>query len=169
MGNKNHTLKWIDTLGINKIIFDTGIIDGSKNRGIYGIFVIDIIQGTEYCAYVGRAVNIYSRFLSGEEAHFVKLRKGELKNNKIIEALKDKCKRIEVRVIEAIEFKYVDYCRDTQLMASRECYYIDYYQALNQCLEQYPDGSNIRKEVWEEEKVLSSKTSRFTTISTTNR
>lgn len=51
MKNKNHTLKWIDTLGIDKIIFDTGIIDGSKNRGIYGIFVIDIIQGTEYCAY----------------------------------------------------------------------------------------------------------------------
>lgn len=72
-------------------------------------------------------------------------------------------------MLEPIEFKYVDYCRDTQLMASRECYYIDYYQALNQCLEQYPDGSNIRREVWKEEKILSSKNSPFTTISTTNR
>ena len=169
MANSNQTLKWINSLEDNKIIFDAGIIDGSKNRGIYGIFAIDIIKGTEYCAYVGRAVNIYSRFLIGKEAHFVKLRKGELKNNKIIEALNDKCKRIEVRVLEPIEFKYVDYCRDTQLMASRECYYIDYYQALNQCLEQYPDGSNIRREVWKEEKILSSKNFPFNTISTTNR
>lgn len=71
MANSNQTLKWINSLEDNKIIFDAGIIDGSKNRGIYGIFAIDIIKGTEYCAYVGRAVNIYSRFLIGKEAHFV--------------------------------------------------------------------------------------------------
>ena len=157
MANSNQTLKWINSLEDNKIIFDAGIIDGSKNRGIYGIFAIDIIKGTEYCAYVGRAVNIYSRFLIGKEAHFVKLRKGELKNNKIIEALNDKCKRIEVRVIEQITFNYENYYKDTQFMASRECYYIDHYQALGQCLEQCPDGSNIRKDVWENEKMLSSK------------
>lgn len=168
MENKNHTLKWIDTLGSNKIIFEGGIIDGTKNRGIYGVFVIDNTQGTHYCAYVGRAVNIYNRFLKGDDAHFVKLRKGLLENDKIVEALNDKDKRIEVRVIEQITFKYEDYCRDTQFMASRECYYIDYYQALGQCLEQCPDGSNIRKDVWENEKNLSSKNSCFTTIPTTN-
>ena len=36
MANKNHTLKWINTLGSNKIAFENGIIDGTKNRGIYG-------------------------------------------------------------------------------------------------------------------------------------
>ena len=41
MDNKNLTLKWIDTLGNNKIVFERGIIDGTKNRGIYGIFIID--------------------------------------------------------------------------------------------------------------------------------
>ena len=46
---------------------------------------------------------------------------------------------------------------DTQCMASRECHYIDYYQVLGQCLEQCPDGSNIRKDAWENEKILSSK------------
>ena len=51
---KNHTLKWIDTLGSNKIIFEGGIIDGTKNRGIYGVFVIETkgykgwILGGEY-------------------------------------------------------------------------------------------------------------------------
>lgn len=169
MANTNQTLKWINTLGDNKIKFDSGVIDGTNNRGIYGVFVIDSSSETEYCAYVGRAVNIYSRFLIGKDAHFVKLRKDELKNSKITEALENKDKRIEVRVIEPIEFKYEDYCRDTQFMASRECHYIDYYQALNQCLEQCPDGSNIRRTAWEEEKSLSSKPSSFTTISTTNR
>ena len=45
MANSNQTLKWINSLEDNKIIFDAGIIDGSKNRGIYGIFAIDIIKG----------------------------------------------------------------------------------------------------------------------------
>ena len=83
MANRNHTLKWINTLGSNKIAFENGIIDGTKNRGIYGIFVIDDTRDTEYCAYIGRAVNIYKRFLKGDDAHFVKLRKGLLENDKV--------------------------------------------------------------------------------------
>ena len=31
MANRNHTLKWINTLGSNKIAFENGIIDGTKN------------------------------------------------------------------------------------------------------------------------------------------
>ena len=157
MANRNHTLKWINTLGSNKIAFENGIIDGTKNRGIYGIFVIDDTRDTEYCAYIGRAVNIYKRFLKGDDAHFVKLRKGLLENDKVIEALNDKHKRIEVRVLEQITFNYENYNKDTQFMASRECYYIDHYQILGQCLEQCPDGSNIEKDIWEKEKMLSSK------------
>ena len=157
MANRNHTLKWINTLGSNKIAFENGIIDGTKNRGIYGIFVIDDTRDTEYCAYIGRAVNIYKRFLKGDDAHFVRLRKGLLDNDKVIEELNDMHNRIEVRVIELIMFNYENYYKDTQFMASRECYYIDHYQALGQCLEQCPDGSNIRKDVWENEKMLSSK------------
>ena len=40
MDNKNLTLKWTYTLGNNKIVFERGIIDGTKNRGIYGIFTV---------------------------------------------------------------------------------------------------------------------------------
>ena len=95
--------------------------------------------------------------MTGDDAHFVKLRKVLLQNDKVIEALNDKHKRIEVRVIEQIMFNYENYYKDIQFMASRECYYIDHYQALGQCLEQCPDGSNIRRDVWENEKMLSSK------------
>lgn len=54
MDNKNLTLKWTYTLGNNKIVFERGIIDGTKNRWIYGIFIIDNKQQTKYCAYVGK-------------------------------------------------------------------------------------------------------------------
>lgn len=54
-------------------------------------------------------------------------------------------------------FNYENYYKDIQFMVSRECYYIDHYQALGQCLEQCPDGSNIRRDVGENEKMLSSK------------
>lgn len=57
-------------------------------------------------------------------------------------------------MIEQIMFNYENYYKDIQFMASRECYYIDHYQALGQCLEQCPDGSNIRRNVWENEKCL---------------
>ena len=100
MDNKNLTLKWTYTLGNNKIVFERGIIDGTKNRGIYGIFIIDNKQQTKYCAYVRKTVNIYKRFSTGDDAHFVKLGKWLLRNDKVIEALNDKHKKIEVRVIE---------------------------------------------------------------------
>ena len=51
---------------------------------------------------------------------------------------------------------------------ARECYYIDHYQTLGQCLEQCPDGNNIRRDVWENEKIAVVKQS-FTTSFTTNR
>ncbi len=128
-----------------------------KIEGYMVFFIIDNKQQTEYFTYVGKTSNIYKRFLTGDDAHFVKLRKALLQNDKVIEALNDKHKRIEVRVIEQIMFNYENYYKDIQLMASRECYYIDHYQALGQCLEQCPDGSNIRRDVWENEKMLSSK------------
>ena len=46
-----------------------------KNDIIYGIFIIDNKQQTKYCAYVGKTVNIYKRFSTGDDAHFVKLGK----------------------------------------------------------------------------------------------
>ena len=44
MANSNQTLKWINSLEDNKIIFDAGIIDGSKNRGIYGILRLILLK-----------------------------------------------------------------------------------------------------------------------------
>lgn len=38
MANRNHTLKWINTLGSNKIAFENGIIDGTKIE-VYMVFL----------------------------------------------------------------------------------------------------------------------------------
>lgn len=43
MDNKNLTLKWIDTLGNNKIVFERGIIDCTKIEG-YMVFSLLIIN-----------------------------------------------------------------------------------------------------------------------------
>ena len=83
-------------------------------------FIIDNKQQTEYFTYVEKTSNIYKRFLTGDDAHFVKLRKALLQNDKVIEALNDKHKRIEVRVIEQIMFNYENYYKvnDTDLYVS---------------------------------------------------
>ena len=49
-------------------------------------------------------------------------------------------------------FNMKNYNKDMQYLASRECYYIDKYQKLNQCLEQRPDGRNMYENVWNKEK-----------------
>lgn len=43
MDNKNLTLKWTYTLGNNKIVFERGIIDGTKIEG-YMVFLLLIIN-----------------------------------------------------------------------------------------------------------------------------
>lgn len=48
MDNKNLTLKWIDTLGNNKIVFERGIIDGTKNRDQLWILVRVILKLLKY-------------------------------------------------------------------------------------------------------------------------
>ena len=153
MGNKNQALSWINSDYLrDKFVIEQEIISKTKNRGIYGIFIYDRQRKEEYCAYIGRAVNIYKRFFAGEKAHFVKLRKNEHKNQKICEALIDINKSIHVRVLEEVKFSYENYNVDVQYMASRECFYIDKYQSLGQCLEQCPDGMNLKKSEWDKEK-----------------
>ena len=110
MGNKNQALSWINSDYLrDKFVIEQEIISKTKNRGIYGIFIYDRQRKEEYCAYIGRAVNIYKRFFAGEKAHFVKLRKNEHKNQKICEALIDINKSIHVRVLEEVKFSYENY------------------------------------------------------------
>lgn len=155
--NKNKTVEWINGAMKNKISISLDILDRTKNRGIYGFFVIDKSCPEEFCAYVGKAVNIYGRMFCGEKAHLVKLKKDAFCNSVINEAMKNEEKRIVIRVLEEVTFHYENYNKDMQLMASRECHYIDKYQGENQCLEQLPDGRNVYENIWENEKTESGK------------
>lgn len=60
MGNKNSTYKWWKDKMANKIVIEKEIVDWENPiRGIYGIFIKE--KEDVYCAYVGRANNIYHR------------------------------------------------------------------------------------------------------------
>lgn len=147
--NKNQTVEWVHHEMQDKIIVDEDILNYEKRlSGIYGIFITDK-NNQEICAYVGRSANIYRRFFSGVNAHLVKIRNGECSNNAINKALQNEEDKIVIKVLDSDVYQYDDYVLDMQRMASRECYYIDYYQQKNQCLEQLPDGSNMDKSKWE--------------------
>ena len=145
--NVNHTLKWFNTEQKNKILIEQQILDCNKPiRGVYGIF---IVNGTEErCAYVGRATNIYARMFTGDDAHLVKLRKEICENQEINNAMRNDKEKIKIKVLDKVPCLYDNYNKDMQRLASKESYHIDYFQNLNQCLEQRPDGGNMKEEIW---------------------
>lgn len=57
--------------------------------------------------------------------------------------------RVEIRLIESVEYKFDNYYKDAQRLASRENHWIDEYQEKNQCLEQVPEGKRPSIENWE--------------------
>lgn len=148
--NRNTTLKWVTTTMKEKILIDDKIIV-SEVRGIYGIFVET--EKEKKCVYVGRATNIYSRLFKGSDAHLVRLKKGKHENSDLNKAMNTSDK-IRIEILEEVKCKYKNYNKDMQELASRECFYIDKYQKLEQCLEQLPDGSNMKLSVWKKAKKL---------------
>lgn len=65
MENKNLTYKWWKNTMADKIVIEKEILDWENPiRGIYGIFTRE--NEAVYCAYVGRANNIYNRFFSSK-------------------------------------------------------------------------------------------------------
>lgn len=150
MENRNLTYKWWKKEMVNKIVVSKEILD-CKNpiRGIYGIFIRE--KEDIYCAYVGRANNIYRRFFS-DDGHLVEIKKsGKCKNKKMMEALTNEAAIIEIKVLEEVKCQYDDYNKDMQRLAFAEYYHISKYQELNQCLEQLPDGRNMDKDDWDVE------------------
>ena len=149
--NSNTTIKWVLNDMKNKITIQPEILDASKVIiGIYGIFIS--INEQERCAYVGRSNNIYSRMFSGDDAHMVKLKKGIGENGETNSAMQNEQAKIIVKVLETVQYEYENYNKDMQKLASRENHYIDKYQALGQCLEQRPDGSNMEYYIWKSNK-----------------
>lgn len=151
MVNTNKSLAWLENQ--NKLFVEDRIKDASNQvRGIYGIFVKDKDKDEdEECVYVGRAASIYGRILS--QGHIPNLRKKIIEkktSQRLLNAMDDEnVEKIEIRILEKVEFKFDNYYKDMQRLASRENYYIDLYQNKNQCLEQVPDGKNTSEKNWE--------------------
>ncbi len=128
-GNRNKNLKW--ALDHNFAIEDK--ILNSEIRGVYGFFVGD------ECVYVGRSYSIYARLFKGPNCHIKKIIVGE-HVPKILAAMAEG-QKVSVQVLIEVDKKNDHPAKDAQRLASAECYWIDYYQALDQCLEQYPQGT----------------------------
>lgn len=145
--NENITLKWLNTQMKDKIVVEEKILNyGNPIRGVYGLFIIDDTE--EKCVYVGRASNIYSRMFCDDSSHLVELRKEICEKQELVNAMKNTKQKIKIKILAEVPCLYDNYNKDMQRLASIENYYIDYYQSLNQCLEQRPDGSNMKEKIW---------------------
>ncbi|MBX4266216.1 hypothetical protein [Clostridium estertheticum] len=149
MVNTNKSLAWSENQ--NKLFVEDRIKDASNQvRGIYGIFVKDKDKEEE-CVYVGRSVSIYGRIFS--QGHMPNSRDEITKkrtSQRLLNAIDDEnVEKIEIRILEEVEFKFDNYYKDMQRLASAENYYIDLYQNKSQCLEQVPDGKNTSEKDWE--------------------
>lgn len=141
--NKNKSLSWLNKQ--DKLSVDDKIKDPENQvRGIYGIFVKD---KNEKCVYVGRAFSIYERMF-GANGHITNLKDNRHTNQQLQDAMNTE-KEIVIKILEEVPFKFDNYYKDMQRLASEENKYIDQYQKINQCLEQVPEGTSISEEKWE--------------------
>ncbi len=129
-----------------KIIIDESIEKQPKgNRGIYGFFVLK--NNVEKCVYIGKSEIVSSRITN----HLYKVIDGVHAVTKLNEAFIDKDSKIVCKFLEEVEYKFDNYFKDAQRLASRECYWIDMKQKLNECLEQVPEGKRPSIEWWNEQ------------------
>ena len=128
MINRNQNIRWARENGIR---VEERIIENRGIRGIYGIFV------QEECVYVGRSNNIYGRIFKAK-GHIQKIRYRQ-HVNKLLSGI-DENKEISIKVLEEVPLIGDHKAKDAQRLNSRECYWIDYFQAKDECLEQFPEG-----------------------------
>jgi hypothetical protein len=127
----------------DKIIIDEDIENQPKgNRGIYGLFIIE--NDFKECAYIGKSEIISSRIAN----HLYKIIDGNHAVIKLNKAFLDKESKILCEFVEPVEYRFDNYYKDAQRLASRECYWIDKYQEINQCIEQVPEGRRPDKNWW---------------------
>lgn len=148
MENRNNNYRWfMKQTNINIPPEDEmRILDTERQvRGIYGIFIEN--NGYEECVYVGRTNSIYSRLF--KNGHVTKLRKANHPISKLNNTLISK-RNITIRILKEIPFIYDNYYKDMQRLASAECRFIDEYQSNNQCLEQVPEGTQMKNNTWQQ-------------------
>ena len=118
-----------------------------NNREVYGIFLIRCDDLDEQCAYIGKSEQLFER-----AKQHLKSIENRTNISSLNNAMDDDDLRIEIRLIESVEYKFDNYYKDAQRLASRENHWIDEYQEKNQCLEQVPEGKRPSIESWERQK-----------------
>lgn len=153
--------KVANALGVNiaqLILSDPSADEGMQNiekiyiepfncsRGIYGIFTET--DRESICQYIGKSEQLPQRAAQHKKSIINKTSIPSLNN-----AVEDSSiNRIAIRLIERVDYVFDNYYRDAQRLSSRECFYIDFYQNKNQCLEQLPEGRRPNISAWEEMK-----------------
>lgn len=131
----------------NKLIVDKEIFESNmKIRGIYGIFL------NKKCVYVGKSSNIHERMFNTRNGHITKLQQ----RDHFIKDLNYNT-GISIRILKKVPYKFDNYYKDLQRLASVETKIISKYQRKNQCLEQVPEGKHITLEKWKDLKDKNSK------------
>ena len=135
--NHNQNIQWADSNNItyDPIIYTHGQ-EVSEIRAVYCITKISK-DHEETCLYVGRSNSIYGRVFIGD-CHIARMRNGTHIPS-VQQAIQNK-EHLHIKILELVPLLNDHPAKDAQRLASRENYWIDYYQNLNMCLEQYPEG-----------------------------
>lgn len=136
---KKHSIDIPDVLASGKAIV-----------GVYGFFAIK--DEVEECFYIGKATNMAGRILGASDGHvYMYLQQNMTKfvPGKIDEYIK-RGYRIEVRILEQIDYRDTSFSKAAHRLALAELQKIVEYQEKGQCLDQRPEGAgNDAENYWE--------------------
>lgn len=136
---KKHSIDIPDVLASGKVIV-----------GVYGFFAIK--DEVEECFYIGKATNMAGRILGASDGHvYMYLQQNMTKfvPRKIDEYIKQGY-RIEVRILEQIDYRDTSFSKAAHRLALAELQKIVEYQEKGQCLDQRPEGAGgYAEKYWE--------------------
>ena len=115
------------------------LASGEAIVGVYGFFAI--AGEAEECFYIGKATNVAGRILGASNGHvYMYLQQNMTKYvpRKIGEYI-ERGYRIEVRILEQIDYHDTSFSRATHRLALAELQKIVEYQEKGQCLGQRPE------------------------------
>jgi hypothetical protein len=117
---------------------------------VYGFFAIK--DEVEECFYIGKATNMAGRILGASDGHvYMYLQQNMTKfvPRKIDEYIKQGY-RIEVRILEQIDYRDTSFSKAAHRLALAELQKIVEYQEKGQCLDQRPEGAGgYAEKYWE--------------------
>lgn len=105
---------------------------------VYGVFAKK--ENEEFCLYVGKATNLCARLLG---CHIHRYLNHNVKNlvPKLIDQHLQAGYRIEVRILEEVDYQDSSFSRAAHRLAFAELKWIVNMQKDGQCLEQLPEGA----------------------------